>query len=79
MRSMLLRFTGLALLWSITGGPVAAQEGLSAATVQRAREAVARVSATTAELQASAAPGGVASALHLGERQNHLQANRFVP
>ena len=52
MRSMLPRITGLALLWSMAGGPVAAQEGLPAATVQRAQQAVARVSAQPPRFQA---------------------------
>ena len=52
MRSMLPRFMGLALLWSIAGSPVAAQQGLPVATVQRAEEAVARVSAQLPHFQA---------------------------
>ena len=52
MRSMLPRITGLALLCSMAGGPVAAQEGLPAATVQRAQEAVVRASAQPPRFQA---------------------------
>ena len=52
MRAMLSRLTGLALLWSIGGGPVAAQQGLPAATVQRAQQAVARVSTQPPRFQA---------------------------
>ena len=52
MTKMLSRFTGLALLCSICNVPVAAQEALPSATVQRAQEAVARVSAQPPRFQA---------------------------
>ena len=53
MRKLFLpRLAGVALLYATCSGPVAAQEKLPAATIQRAQEAVARVSVQPPRFQA---------------------------
>ena len=79
MTKMLSRFTGLALLCSICNVPVAAQQALPSATVQRAQEAVARVSAQPPRFQAERYNPAVLHCVSPLRKAKPRQANRFVP